>query len=452
MNIRFGFFRKFHKWSFKLILIIALWGCSSSAGRTYYVDINKGSDSNSGHSESMAFKTIQKAAGVISEGDICIVKKGNYPERIYISTSGTSKSPVTFRASGKGVITKGFTVEADYVRIEGFEITSTARRSWKDGAGIHLRGRGCSIINNYIHDVFLEGIRLGDDLTSDATSKCIVKGNRMVRCGQAGIQIAGQDNTIEENDISGTVQWSRTNPQNLDADGMRFFGSGHRIRKNRIHDILLRDPENSASPHIDCVQTWGPASNIIFEENDFSLGEKDLNKEIAMITEVTPPVRNIIFRNNIFRDTFRGLNIYGSYSPSHASPIDEVYILNNTFVNITDNAFELHDTHNAKVVNNIFYNCTALFTDPKSRRNNLEAGYNCYFRKDGKETEGILHSPDDVINIDPGFQNESKGNFNLKSSSPLKGRGKILEEKNNNSRGKTRPKTKAYDIGAFIAP
>lgn len=434
---------------FLLAVILTAAGCSSYASNTYYVDINKGSDSNSGRSESEAFKTIQKASGVISAGDLCIVKKGAYPERVYIHTSGTSKSPVTFRASGKGVVTKGFTVEADHVVIDGFEITSTSPKGWKEGAGIHLRGRGLKILNNYIHDVFLEGIRLGDDLTSDATSRCLIKGNRIVRCGQAGIQIAGQNNTIENNDISGTIQWSRTNPQNLDADGMRFFGSGHIIRKNRIHDISLSDPENSANPHIDCVQTWGPASNITFEENDFSLGERNLNKEIVMITEVTPPVRNIVFMNNLFHDTFRGLNIYGSHSPAHPSPIYEVFIINNTFVNITDNAFELHDTHNAKVINNIFYNCTALFTDPVSRRGALDVGYNCYYRTDGKETEGIIHSSGDLLNINPEFQNPEKKNYRLKSTSPLKGRGKNFSEEKGEAQRKTK-KTKTYDIGANI--
>ncbi|MGE5350838.1 MAG: right-handed parallel beta-helix repeat-containing protein [Acidobacteriota bacterium] len=436
---------------FLLTVIVVIAGCAAYASNTFYVDISKGNDSNSGRTEKEAFKTIQKASEVIKPGDICIVNKGNYPERVYIHTSGTSKSPVAFRASGKGVITKGFTVEADYVTIDGFEITSTAPRGWKEGAGMHLRGRGLKITNNYIHDVFLEGIRLGDDLTSGATSRCLIKGNRMTRCGQAGIQIAGQDNTIENNDISGTVQWAKTNPQNLDADGMRFFGSGHIIRKNRVHDISLSDPENSAHPHIDCAQTWGPASNITFEENDFSLGERNLNKEIVMITEVTPPVRNIVFRNNIFHDTFRGLNIDGSYSPSHPSPIYEIYIVNNTFVNITDNAFELHDTHNAKVINNIFYNCSALFTDPNSRRGTLEAGYNCYYRTDGKETEGIIHSPGDMINVNPEFQNPEKKNYRLKSTSPLKGQGKNLSETKDGARSKTK-KAKAFDIGASLSP
>ncbi|HEX2868558.1 MAG TPA: right-handed parallel beta-helix repeat-containing protein [Ignavibacteriales bacterium] len=433
-----------------LTLMLFFQGSASHAVHTYYVDGKNGSNFNSGTSEDAAFETIQKAAEVIQPGEVCIVKPGSYTERIHIRTSGTKDSPIIFRAASKGVVTRGFTVEAGYITIDGFEITSTDPKSWKDGAGIHLRGKGCSILNNYIHSVYLEGIRLGDDLTSDATSKCVVRGNRMIRCGQAGIQIAGQNNTIDNNEIAGTIQWSRTNPQNLGAVGLRFFGSGHVIRKNRIHDILLSDPENSQQPHIDCVQTWGPASNITFEDNDFSLGERNLNKQIAMLTEVTPPVKNITFRNNLFHDAFRGLNIDGSYDPRHPSPISEIYILNNTFAEITDNAFELHDTHGAKVFNNIFYNCTALFTDPRSQGGKLETGYNCYYRTNGKQTEGVIHSEGDLVNVNPRFQNAEKKNYMLKSSSPLKGRGKPLSGVN--SSGRKLSKAKSYDIGANIAP
>ena len=52
----------------------------------------------------------------------------------------------------------------------------------------------------------------------------------------------------------------------MDADGIRFFGSGLIIRRNRIYDITLNDPENIGL-HIDCFQTWGPAYQITFEQN-----------------------------------------------------------------------------------------------------------------------------------------------------------------------------------------
>jgi parallel beta-helix repeat protein len=211
MNRQFCFSGGFQRFLI-LVTFLLLTGCGRDSAHTYYVDCKKGSDSNSGRSASNAFRTIRKASEVISPGEVCIVKKGNYPERVYIHTSGTKENPITFKASGKGVVTKGFTVEADFVRIEGFEITSTSPKGWKEGAGIHLKGRGCRLTNNYIHDVFLEGIRLGDDLTSASTSNCLVSGNRMIRCGQAGIQICGQNNRVENNEISGTVQCSKTTP------------------------------------------------------------------------------------------------------------------------------------------------------------------------------------------------------------------------------------------------
>ncbi|MGE5399300.1 MAG: DUF1565 domain-containing protein [Ignavibacteriales bacterium] len=429
------------------LLLTAALQCS--AARTYYVDAKSGNDANSGYPQSSAFRTIKKAVSVMSPGDICQVNAGNYPERVTITRSGTSGSPIVIKASGAGVITRGFTIVADNIKIDGFEITGTDPRSWKDGAGIHIRGRNCVISNNYIHNVFLEGIRLGDDLTSAATSSCTVTGNRMIRCGQAGIQICGQNNLIENNEISGTVQWSVTNPQNLDADGMRFFGSGHIIRKNYIHDILLSDPENGAAPHIDCVQTWGPATNIIFEQNNFSVGEPDKNKQIAMITEVASPVRDIVFRNNVFRDTFRGLNVFGSYQPDKPSPLYNISILNNTFVNFHNNAFELHDCPGAKVMNNIIYNCESIYIDAKTQNNNFTNGYNCYYRSDGKSVAGVSPAPTDLWNVNPHFTNPRQGNFKLSAGSPLIGRGKAVENVKNDYSGKKRTGKKACDIGAF---
>ncbi|MGE5410137.1 MAG: hypothetical protein ACM3MI_04185, partial [Clostridiales bacterium] len=276
------------------------------------------------------------------------------------------------------------------------------------------------------------------------------KANRMIRCGQAGIQVGGQKNVIDSNEISGTIQWAKTNPQNLDADGMRYFGSGHIIRKNYIHDIVLSDPENSASPHIDCAQTWGPAENIIFEQNNFSLGEHNKNKQIAMITAKAAPVRNIIFRNNYFHDTYRGINVHGSYETGHPSPINNVSIINNTFVDFTEDVIELHDSPESKVINNIFYNCRAIYIDQKTSQSNLLVGYNSYYTQgEGVPIKGIKPAENDLWNVDPGFENIQKGNFKLNSNSPLIGRGKNIPDIKDDFNGKKRTGNNGFDIGAI---
>jgi hypothetical protein len=235
---------------------------------------------------------------------------------------------------------------------------------------------------------------------------------------------------------------------------MRFFGSGHTIRKNKIHDIYLSDPENGRAPHIDCVQSWGPACNITFEQNDFSLaGEPNATKQIAMISygDQSTVIKNLTFRNNIFHDVYRGLNLFGSMDGYPNTPLDAILVVNNTFAYFTNNPIELHDCHNAKILNNIFFNSRQVWTDDNSRANLLEIAYNCYFRNDGIRQLKIIASSNDLVNIDPGFINPKERNFHIRKNSALAGKGIIIPEVKNDYDGRVRPAgSKGYDIGAFI--
>ncbi|MGD9899094.1 MAG: right-handed parallel beta-helix repeat-containing protein [Calditrichaceae bacterium] len=433
---------------FKMIIssLLTLFLISSSFATTYYVNAGIGNDQNTGISAGSAFKTIGKAANVMSAGDDCLVSAGNYDERVQITRSGKQNSPIVYSAE-KGAVCRGFTIKADYIHIIGFEITNSDRDDYEDGAGVHVSGNYNEIQDNHIHHVYREGVRLGQSNTSTETSNCIVSGNLFEYCGQAGIQLSGKDHLIENNEITHTVQWSETNPKGLDADGMRFFGSGHIIRKNHIHDILLSDSENSSSPHVDAAQTWGPAYDIIFEQNMFSVGEPNLNKQILMVSELNAPVKNLTFRNNIFYDTYRGLNIVGSHPDVGPSPIENISIVNNTFINLTNNSFELHDSPDGRVLNNIFYDCRSISIDAKSY-NGLEIGYNCHYHSNGTTPSGEKEEGD-LWQVDPKFIDAGKLNFNLKPESPLIDAGKILGDILFDFRDITRPQRMGYDIGAY---
>ena len=59
-------------------------------------------------------------------------------------------------------MTKGFSVSANYVTIDGFEIANTSYSAWNysNGAGIYNTGSNNIFQNNYIHDVSLDGMLL----------------------------------------------------------------------------------------------------------------------------------------------------------------------------------------------------------------------------------------------------------------------------------------------------
>ncbi len=65
----------------------ALMAVSLQGAVVYYVDGARGSDSNSG-TQSLPWKTIQKAANIMVAGDSVTVAAGIYPERITITRSG----------------------------------------------------------------------------------------------------------------------------------------------------------------------------------------------------------------------------------------------------------------------------------------------------------------------------------------------------------------------------
>ena len=179
------------------------------------------------------------------------------------------RSTISYTANGT-VSCQGFTVKADFIKVKGFKVTAT-QPVWTDkGYGIWVEGKFCIIEDNYAHYSPRGGIML-----LPSSSNCIVRNNRCHRNGMSGMDIEeGVNHLVENNEIWGSIVYhTPTNLNTGDADGFRFFGSGHIFRGNFIHDITYDDPENQGySPHIDGFQTWSDqshlaASNILLEKN-----------------------------------------------------------------------------------------------------------------------------------------------------------------------------------------
>jgi len=406
-----------------------------------------GSDSASG-SSSQPWRTIQHAADVMASGGTVIVLAGDYPERVLVTRSGASGSPITFKAQGP-VTMRGFTVEADYIALIGFDISNTAD-NWRDGWGIFLEGSNCTIEDNYVHFATRGGIAVwAAPGNYGNTSHCVVKNNRLYRNATAGIEVYGQDNLIEENEIWGTIQHhplQATPPVGADADGMRFFGSGHTFRGNYIHDISLQDPEN-VNPHIDCFQTWSssgyePAHDVIFEQNRCE------NLNVGMYAFMLQGARDLTIRNNIIQ-AFAGVNTGGGGNR-------DLTIVNNVFAG--DLSFspdqhpagiELENAPNVVVKNNVFYNFAShiIYTTGNSDQG-LDVGYNCAYRSDGEAVSDSPY-PHDLWNVDPNFVDPTASNFHLRGNSPLIDAGTNLSIVPDDYDGTHRPQGSAYDIGAF---
>ena len=115
-----------------------------------------GSDSNSGTSVSAPFKTIGKAAGLVTAGSVVHVAPGTYVEVVSVNRGGTSNAPVRFvsdipwQAKVQGTGTSGvWAVRADWVSVEGFDVFGDANAYF----GIVLYGNNQTAKGNHVHNI-----------------------------------------------------------------------------------------------------------------------------------------------------------------------------------------------------------------------------------------------------------------------------------------------------------
>ncbi len=267
---------------------------------------------------------LQTAINNASCGDTISVAPGNYTttnynQKLRITKNCTNKGTLIIKATtdavGNGIATNkelvapvgttalvnGFLVTgASNVTIEGFEITipaTTAWNAWAFGSGVAIynNSNNIQVKNNYIHDTQYGGIMLETGANNNKVSN-----NLIIRGGTgAGVVVYGTSNTIENNDISHTIQHPLCKSAAIasgtavlsvasgpDADGIKIEGSWHVIRGNYIHDIMASDDgnscriwnatttqyENSSLPHFDGIQlSASGAHDLTFEKNIIDL-------------------------------------------------------------------------------------------------------------------------------------------------------------------------------------
>jgi len=356
-------------------------------------------------------------------GSAVNVNAGTYNERVVVNRSGGPGALMTFQAQG-AVVMQGFAIYANYVRVIGFEITNS-NITYVDGTGVGVQGQFNEIRNNYIHDLlFGEGVWLygGPGRDASFTANNTVAGNRIVRARNAGILVEGTNNLIDGNDISHTIQNPPGAPPRpgADADGIRFFGSGHDIRRNYIHDITLTDAGNT-NPHIDAFQTWGPCSNMTIEQNQ--IWQMESPDQGVTIEGLTQPVGNITIQNNIFMTSGTG------YAPAvlagGVGPVTNVSVVNNTMVALNGPSeyaiWIFANLTGAVVKNNAIYdhgNSNQPCIRIDSGASGLDIGFNSISKSDGQAPFGSAY-PGDLWMVNPQFINFAGHDFHLQSTSPL---------------------------------
>jgi hypothetical protein len=404
-------------------------------GVTYYV-APSGNDANGGTARTSPWRTIGKAAATMSPGDNVVVLAGTYDERVNVSISGGAGKPITYQAdAGARVTMQGFEIDADYVQVVGFDITNNNQID-AQGWGVYLTGSHSVVTKNNIHDLCFEGAFFTGN--NDTLSY-----NTITHVEMAGAEIDGQNSLIVGNDVSKSVQYPANCPSRngADADGFRFFGSGHDFKQNYIHDINY-DPIANPDPHTDCFQTWGPASNMTFEQNycQWASNTTPTQGETGIIESIDGQVSNLTFKNNVFRDMAQGLQ--WSNAPG-------VNFWNNTVVRIGQEAVVLSNAPNSQLINNIFYDVGGggdSYACIDSASSNTAIASNDHYMTSG--TPGTYCSNAPHLTVDPQFVDVNNFNFHLQAISPMIGVGTTLTQVTNDYYGTSRLPV-AYDLGAI---
>jgi hypothetical protein len=248
-------------------------------------------------------------------------------------------------------------------------------------------------------------------------------------------------NLIENNNIHNTMQ-----------DGIWFFGSNNTYSGNYIHDMA-----DGNVTHVDCFQTWGPASGAIFEGNTCHNPNTSGVNQMAMVEGQYLPVENLMFRNNIFimhcPSGPCAMNFWGADIPN---AITNISVVNNTFVHIGssvgDDVAEFAYINGGEFKNNLVINYglqnvhqyVSLYSSE-----GVVVSNNAVWTADGVPPSGVPY-PGDIWMQDPKLVNLTGLDFHLLSTSPLINKGSNLGSENTNDLDDNpRPVGSGYDIGAF---
>jgi len=199
----------------------------------YYVDADSGSDSNSGLSETSAFKTLQKASSMsLAPGDSVYLKRdSSWSEGLVLNFLGETTNPIYFGAygSGQNPKLKSIDISGKYLTVDALNIDRNKESSdaiqIRDSENITLRGLtvqdgtrdGIDIANS--SNIFIDNCHIHHFLNGSFSTQADAHG--VVATGTQGITI------------------TNTNIHHVSGDS--FQSDDARDPKNMSNNILIEN-------------------------------------------------------------------------------------------------------------------------------------------------------------------------------------------------------------------
>jgi hypothetical protein len=386
--------------------------------KSYYVDKVKGNDNNSGTTEKLAFQTIDRANQQVNPGDTVYVKNGTYLENVTIKISGSPNNWITFKAfpghQPKILGTSGaFIVEGNYIKIIGFEITSTIENGIAIGGQIG-GNHHTQILNNKIHNSGCNGIG-----------------------GMKTDYLTIEYNIVYQNAF--TAPWL--------CSGISIYQAQNSDQKPGFHNIIRGNisyaNENKLSRKDGKVSD---GNGIIIDDSKHTQAKTPTPK----YTGWTLVENNVVFDNG-----GRGIHVFQS---------EHVIVRHNTsFKNSKSPNLDLDGeitalyAADARFYNNIAYardHSKRTLVDRHSSRNKWDYNlvYNGKTPAAGSDSQATFGTHQ-TIDIDPAFIMPtviaSQANFRLQAKSPAINIGTPISAAKIDLTGNKRPAGSKYDLGAY---
>jgi hypothetical protein len=364
---------------------------ATAATRSFYVDCSSGADTNSGTSQSSAWKSlgavssrtftagdqIMLARGCTFDGGATLKGSGSSNARIVLTAFGTGNAPRISNSKGS-TYSNGLDVQASFATVENVRVANASN------AGIGVSG-GNAVVRN----VEITNTGLGVEFTGSGPAladKVDVHDLKIVVNTQGGADDYGAVGFVVQ---APNVEIANSSCTNCQAPSYDFEIDGG------------------------FVEVWNNGNNLYVHHNR--------TKNVNGFMEVGgngqgQGANNMRIENNVIVDTSNLINIHTSGQFQLAA--SALSFKNNT-VYQSKKPFQsmFYSAGAATVTGNIFASAVALDTGgaPGSHTNNV------YWSSAGQS--GIYSLGTNERFVDPQFTNVSGGNFQLKASTPAKGLG-----------------------------
>ena len=369
-------------------------------GTQYYVDSVGGSDTNTGTSESAAWKSLDKVtSSSFAAGDVVNFKRGStWNTTLTIASNGSNGSPVTYQAYGTGT-------------------APTIDTSANDG--IDISGN-----YNVVKDFLIKNVsHYGVNITGAHNT---VSDNEFANVG-SGIWIAGGNNLITRNNAHNLKMINNTpgGDDDYGATGYIINSANNEISYNTCTDCTA--PSYDYGSDGGFVEVWQVGDNSYIHNNH----AVNTNGFFELGGDNSGTANGIKIQYNIIDST--GSLLCAHTSGGFAIPTSNVTIDNNTVINSAGIVCDMPSGLSLR--NNIFYGDSPSGSG-FTHTNNLYSSQPGYSLGSGEKVGNPL------------FVNASGGDYHLQAGSPAIDAGANLGFTRDFENG-TVPVGSAPDIGAY---